>query len=77
MSSLEKDHKFKLLEDLVIKIRYDPNDVKAAESITIKKNEYIIALKKQLKLPSIEDHQTKEIEESEQHKEEILNLSTK
>jgi len=34
----------------------------------------ITTLRRQLKLPSIEDPQTKEIEESEKHKEEILKL---
>ena len=38
MSSFAKDNRVKSLEDLVIKIAYDPTDVKAAEDIIKKKN---------------------------------------
>jgi len=53
----------------VIKIGYDPADVKVVEDIIKKNNVDITSLRKKLKLPSTEDPQTKEIEESEQHKE--------
>lgn len=69
ISSLAKDNRVKSLEDLVIKIWYDPFDVKVAEDVIKEKNVDTIALRKHLKLPSTEDPQTKEIEESEQHKE--------
>ena len=74
ISSLEKDNKVKSLEYLVIKIGYDPTDVKVAEEMIKKKNVDITSLRKQLKLPSTKDPQTKEIAESEQHKEEMLKL---
>ena len=74
ISPLAKDNRIKSLENLVIKIGYDPIDVKAAKDIIKKKNTDIAALRTQLKMPSTEDHQTKEITESEQHKEEMLKL---
>jgi len=74
ISSLENDNRVKSLEDLVIKIGYDPTNVKVVEDIIKKKNTDITALRKQLKLPSTEDPQTKEVAESEQHKEEKIKL---
>lgn len=74
LSSLTNDNKLKSLEDPVVKIGYDPKDCKAVKEILKKKNSDIAALQKQLKLPSTEDPQTKEIEESEQNREEILKL---
>jgi len=62
---LSKDNRVKSLEGLMIKIGYDPTDVKAIEDIIKKKNANISALRKQLKLTSTKDPQTKEIEESE------------
>ena len=59
-SSQAKDKKIKSLEDLVIEIGHNPNDVKATEKLIKKKNEDIVALKKQLKLPHSEHPQTKE-----------------
>jgi len=58
----------------VIKIRYDTTDVKATEDIIENKNAYITTLRKKLKLPSTEDPQSKEIEESEWDNEEMLKL---
>ena len=49
----------KTLEDLIVKIGYDPKDCNATEEILKKKNVDIAALRKQLKLPSIEDPMTK------------------
>ena len=54
ISSLAKDTKIKSLEDLVIKLGYDPNNVEAAEGIIRRKNAGIATLKKQFKLPSTE-----------------------
>lgn len=53
-SSQEKDNRIKSLEDLVIKIGYNPNDIKAAKNLIKKKNEDIVALNKKLKLPPCE-----------------------
>jgi len=74
MSSLSKDNKLRSLEDIIIKIGYDPQDCKESEEILQKKHVQIIALKKQLKLTSTEDPQTKEMVENEQHTEDMLKL---
>jgi hypothetical protein len=74
ISSLEKDNKIKSLEELVIKIGYDPSNVKVAEELLNKKNSNIESLRKQLKLPATEDSQTKEMAETEGYKDEMLKL---
>jgi hypothetical protein len=74
MSSFAKDNRIKTLEELVLKIGYDPANVKAAEEMIKKKNADIAALRKQLKLPPTEDPQTKEIAEREGEKDEMLRL---
>ena len=43
---MAKDNRIKSLEDLVIKIGYDPKDVNVAEEIIRKKNLDITALRK-------------------------------
>jgi hypothetical protein len=55
ISSFAKDNRIKTLEELVLKIGYDPANVKAAEEIIKKKNADIAFLRKQLKLPPTED----------------------
>jgi hypothetical protein len=74
MSSFAKDNKIKTLEELVLKIGYDPANVQAAEEMIKKKNADIAALRKQLKLPPTEDPQTKEIAEKEGDRDEMLRL---
>jgi hypothetical protein len=74
MSSFAKDNRIKTLEELVLKIGYDPANVKAAEEMIKKKNADIAALRKQLNLPPTEDPQTKEIAEREGKKDEMLRL---
>jgi hypothetical protein len=59
---------------LVLKIGYDPSNVKASEEFIKKKNDDISSLRKQLKLPATEDSHTKEIAETEGEKEELLKL---
>jgi len=71
---LAKDNRVNSLEDFVIKVGHDPIDVKAIEDNIKNKNADIETLRKHLKLPSIEDPQTEEIAESEQHKEEMIKL---
>lgn len=46
MSSMAKDSRIKTLEDLVVKIGYDPSDVKAVEEVIKSKNDDIHALRK-------------------------------
>jgi hypothetical protein len=74
MSSFAKDNKIKTLKELVLKIGYDPTNIKVAEEMIKKKNADIVALRKQLKLPPTEDPQTKEIAEREGEKDEMLRL---
>jgi hypothetical protein len=73
ISSLAKDNKIKSLEELVLKIGYDPSNVKATEELLKKKNVDIDSLRKQLKLLATEDSQEKDMVESEGHKEDMLN----
>jgi chromosome segregation ATPase len=74
ISSFMKDNRIKMLEELVLKIGYDPANVKAAEEMIKKKNDDITSLRKQLKLPPREDPQAKEIAEKEGEKDEMLKL---
>jgi len=74
ISSFAKDNRIKTLEEQVLKIGYDPSNVKAAEEMIKKKNANIASLRKQLKLPPTEDSQEKEIAEKEGEKDEILKL---
>jgi hypothetical protein len=74
MSSFAKDNKIKTLEELVLKIGYDPVNVKAIEEVIKKKNADIATLRKQLKLPPTKDPQTKEIAVREGEKDEMLRL---
>jgi hypothetical protein len=74
ISSFAKDNKIKTLEELVLKIGYDPVNVKAAKEMIKKKNANITSLRKQLKLPPTEDSQAKEIAEKEGEKDEMLKL---
>jgi hypothetical protein len=74
VSSLEKDNKIKSLQELVLKIGYDPSNVKAAEELMKKKNVDVSSLRKQLKISATEDPQAKEMAETEGHKEEMLKL---
>jgi hypothetical protein len=74
ISSFAKDNRIKSLEELVLKIGYDPSNVKAVEEMLKKKNADIASLRKQLKLPPTEDAQAKEIAETEGEKDEMLKL---
>ena len=74
ISSFTKYNRINTLEELVLKIGYDPANVKAAEEMIKKKNADIASLRKQLKLPPTEDPQAKEIAEKEGEKDEMLKL---
>jgi hypothetical protein len=74
ISSFAKDNKIKTLEELVLKIGYDPSNVKAVEEMLKNKNVYIASPRRQLKLPPTEDAQAKEIAEMEGEKDEMLKL---
>jgi hypothetical protein len=74
ISSFAKDNRINNLEELVLKIGYDPSNVKVAEEMIKKKNSSIASLRKQLNLPPTEDSQEKEITEKEGEKDEMLKL---
>jgi ParB-like chromosome segregation protein Spo0J len=74
VSSLAKDNKIKSLEELILKIGYDPANVKAAEELLKNMNVDIASLRKQLKIPATKYPQAKEMAETEGHKEEMLKL---
>jgi hypothetical protein len=74
VSSFAKDNRIKSLEEMVLKIGYDPSNVKVAEELLKKKNVDIASLRKQLKFPATEDSQAKEMAETEGQKEEMLKL---
>lgn len=74
ISSHAKDSRIKTLEDLVIRLGYDPANVKAAEELIKNKNVDIVTLRKQLKLPATEDPLAKEIIETENHKADMMKL---
>jgi hypothetical protein len=74
ISSFAKDSRIKMLEELVLKIRYDPSNVKAVKDMLKNKNVDIASLRKQLKQPPTEDSQEKEITETKGEKDEMLKL---
>lgn len=49
-SSIAKDNKLKTLEELAVKIGYDPKDCKAVEEILKKKDVEIASLRKAIKI---------------------------
>jgi hypothetical protein len=58
----------------VLKVGYDPSNVKEVEEFLKKRNADIASLRKQLKLPTTKDSRAKEIAEIEGEKEELLKL---
>jgi hypothetical protein len=55
VSSFAKDNRIKSLEEMVLKIGYDPSNVKVVEELLKKNNVDIASLRKQLKLSATED----------------------
>lgn len=74
VSALAKDTRIKILEDLVIKLGYDPSNMNAAEEIVKKNNLDIATLRKQLKLTVIEDLMAKDIEDTKTQKAYMMKL---
>ena len=62
VSSFSKDAKINSLEELVVKIGFDPAKARAVEELLKKKNANIDALRKKLKMPATEDPFEKYIE---------------
>ena len=74
MSYFEKYNSIKSLEELVLKIGYDPSNMKVDEELLKNKNTDIASLRKKLKLLATKHSQTKEMVETEGQKEEMLKL---
>ena len=72
--ALPKDTRIKTLEDLVIKLGYDPSNINIVQEHVKKKNLDIVVLRKQLKLPATEDPLAKDITETKTHKEDVMKL---
>ena len=59
---------------MALQVGYEFANVKVAKKLLKKKNEYIAALRKQLKLPSSEHPQDKEIIQGHKEKDDMMNL---
>src|SRR5690606_21464115 len=75
-SSLAKDNKIKSLEEIIIEIGHNPKDPKAIKALIKKKEDDIVALKKQLKLPITMHPQTTKIVK-EKEEEDMMELLIK
>ena len=74
ISTMAKDSRIKSLEDLIVKLGYDPTNVQVVEEILKKKNADITSLRKQLNMSATEDPLAKGIEEDESQKAELMKL---
>lgn len=67
VSSLAKDNRIKSLEEIIIELGHNPKDPKTTKVLIKKKEDDIVALKKQLKLPTTMHPQaTKFVKEKEE-----------
>ena len=72
-SSLAKDNRIKSLEEIIIELGHDPKDPKGIQALIKKKEEDIVALRRQLKLPiTIHPQTTKVVQQREE--EDVVNL---
>jgi len=76
VSSFDKYNSIKSLEYFIIKIGHDPKEIKATKELIKNKEADIQELKKQLKLPSTEHPQAKEVANIEIEKEKTLYYSS-
>ena len=60
-SSMDKDNRIKSLEEIIMELGHDPNDPKGMQALIKKKEEDIVALRKQLRLPPTIHPQTTEV----------------
>ena len=74
VSSLAKDTKIQSLENLVLRMGYDPSNINVVEELIKKKNTEVASLKKLLKLLASEDPMAKEIEETETQNSDMMKL---
>lgn len=72
-SSLAKDNRIKILEEIIIELGHDPKDAKGIKALMKKKEDDIAALKKQLTLPITMHPQTTEVVQ-EKAKEDTMDL---
>lgn len=61
MSSLAKDNRTETLEKIIMELGHDPKDAKGIKALIRKKEEDIVALRKQLRLPATMHPQTTEL----------------
>ena len=66
MSSTAKDNRIKTLEDIIIDLGHDPKDPKGVRTLMKKKEDDIVALRKQAKLPPTIHSQTAELAQEKQ-----------
>lgn len=74
VSSLAKDTKFQYLENIVLRMGYDPSNINVVEELIKKNNTEVVELKKRLKLPASEDPMAKEIKETETQNSDMMKL---
>ena len=74
ISAMAKDSRINYLEDLIVKLGYDPTNLKVVEDNLKKKNTDIAALRKQLKMSATEDPLAKGIKEDESQTEKLMKL---
>ena len=75
-SSQAKDNRIKTLEEIIVELGHNPKDVKSVTALIKKKDDDIVALRKQLKLPSSRHPQTEEVLK-QNSEEEIMELLLK
>lgn len=74
ISSFSNDNRIKFLEYLIINLGHEPKDIKATEELIKNKEVDMQALRKQMKLPSTENPQDKEVANIETKKEKIFTI---
>ena len=74
VSSLAKDTNIKSLENLVLRMGYDPSNLNDVQELIKKNSIEVAALKKQLKLLASEDPMAKEIKEIRTQKSDMMKL---
>jgi hypothetical protein len=70
---LAKDNRIKSLEKIIIELGHDPKDPKGTQALIRKKEEDIVALRKQMKLPVTIHPQTAEVAQ-QQEVEDVVSL---
>ena len=66
MSSTAKDNRIKMLEEIIMDLGHDPKDPKGIKALMKKKEDDIVALKKQVRLPATIHPQTAKLVQEKQ-----------